>query len=274
MTIVYMEIQIFLLLAVSSCYVSGFRKGNCSSHSDNKHFLDGCHRTVSVQIETNLELFNPPLPQLSGSFLKDTYVFENIHYHWGKENYFGSEHFINGESFSLETHMVTFKKSYGDINNALKYKDGVVVLTFFAKEGERNKKFDNFLQYIPKISTGNCSVKVPTLDVILWFLPELIESNRFSNYFAYPGSLTTPPFTESVTFIIIPEPVTVSHVQLDSLRKLKNDETQPVKTNRRELQPLRGRPLISANIIKWNIKMNRSRRNKEIKLSNTKRIED
>lgn len=68
--------------------------------------------------------------------------------------------------------------------------------------------------HIPRILREDSSVVVNTADIILWFLPKLIEHNRYTDYFAYPGSLTTPPFAESATFIIIPEPLTVSHEQV------------------------------------------------------------
>jgi carbonic anhydrase len=47
-------------------------------------------------------------------------------------------------------------------------------------------------------------------------------------YWTYEGSLTTPPFNESVTWILFKEPVEVSQEQLDAMRDLRrydvNDE--------------------------------------------------
>lgn len=195
-------------------------------------------------------------PQLSGSFLKDTYIFANLHFHWGTQDYFGSEHFINGESFSLEGHMVMYKKEYRDLTNALRFKDGVAVLTFFAIVGEKNRFMDRMLTYIPLIKEANSTTTVRTADPILWFLPDVVRANRFSDYYAYPGSLTTSPFTESLTFIIMSEPISISESQLNVLRTIKDDNRTFVLSNRRELQPLRGRPLIKSNNIQWTIKAN------------------
>lgn len=49
---------------------------------------------VTIQIDSKNDTEKP---RLSGSFLKDTYIFENLHFHWGVKDYFGSEHFVNGE---------------------------------------------------------------------------------------------------------------------------------------------------------------------------------
>ena len=38
-------------------------------------------------------------------------------------------------------------------------------------------------------------------------------------YYSYKGSLTTPPCSESVTWIVMEEPVQVSQDQLDAFRK-------------------------------------------------------
>lgn len=48
------------------------------------------------------------------------------------------------------------------------------------------------------------------------FLPK--ESKA---YWTYEGSLTTPPFNESVTWILFKEPVTVSEEQLKAFRDLR-----------------------------------------------------
>jgi len=53
-------------------------------------------------------------------------------------------------------------------------------------------------------------------------------------YFAFAGSLTTPPCSEGVRWFVLKEPVAVSKAQIAAFRKLYNMNARPV-------QPLNGR---------------------------------
>lgn len=186
-------------------------------------------------------------PSLIGGMLPNAYTFDNIHCHWGKDDIMGSEHFINGESYSMECHMVTYNSKYKDLNDALSNKndqDSVVVYTWFYKvKNEDNMKLQQFLNYIPHIRDNGTKINPADQDALLWFL-EPIPANK--EYFAYPGSLTTSPFTPSVTFIILPVPVGISRNQLAVLRTMMDNHnpSKPVLTNRREIQTLNKRPVV------------------------------
>ncbi|VEN43315.1 unnamed protein product [Callosobruchus maculatus] len=64
------------------------------------------------------------------------------------------------------------------------------------------------------------------------------ESAQCKGYYTYQGSLTTEPYTESVTWILYPKPIQVSQEQVASFRKLKccpcNEHN--IKKNVRPLQ--------------------------------------
>uniref|UniRef100_A0A8C4WT16 Carbonic anhydrase 7 n=1 Tax=Gopherus evgoodei TaxID=1825980 RepID=A0A8C4WT16_9SAUR len=65
------------------------------------------------------------------------------------------------------------------------------------------------------------------------------------NYWTYPGSLTTPPLYESVTWIVLKEPIRISEKQLEKFRTLlftsEGDERIQMVNNFRPPQPLKGR---------------------------------
>ena len=56
---------------------------------------------------------------------------------------------------------------------------------------------------------------------------------------SYTGSLTTPPFTEGVRWIVRAQPITLSRHQIDAFRELFEEG------NSREVQPLNGRKVFS-----------------------------
>ena len=58
------------------------------------------------------------------------YEVVQFHFHWGSSNVKGSEHTINGQSFPLEMHVVHKNVKYRTLAEALKKKDGLLVLGF------------------------------------------------------------------------------------------------------------------------------------------------
>lgn len=68
---------------------------------------------------------------MSGGPLNGTYVFEQLHFHWGENDWEGSEDLINNHSFAMELHAVFYKDDYGSMNGAVSHRDGLAVLAFF-----------------------------------------------------------------------------------------------------------------------------------------------
>ena len=67
---------------------------------------------------------------LSGGPLKGIYVFEQLHFHWGENDFEGSEDLINNRSFPMEMHAVFYKEDYKSFKEALNYSDGLAILAY------------------------------------------------------------------------------------------------------------------------------------------------
>ncbi|KAK7891965.1 hypothetical protein WMY93_023928 [Mugilogobius chulae] len=83
------------------------------------------------------------------------------------------------------------------------------------------------------------------------FDPACLLPSNIDDYWTYHGSLTTPPLTESVTWIVMKQHIEVSHDQLAVFRSLlftsAEEEVQKSMVNNfRETQPLRGRTVRSS----------------------------
>jgi len=65
-----------------------------------------------------------------GPLGNSVYVFEQLHFHWGKNDYEGSEDLINNHSFPMEMHAVFYKEDYKSMNEALKHDDGLAILAY------------------------------------------------------------------------------------------------------------------------------------------------
>ncbi|KAK9510093.1 hypothetical protein O3M35_004950 [Rhynocoris fuscipes] len=71
-------------------------------------------------------------------------------------------------------------------------------------------------------------------------LSQILTLVNFNQYYTYSGSTTTPPFPTSVTWIVLRQPIFISHEQLDRLRLLLGPEGI-IRENWREVQPIAGR---------------------------------
>lgn len=78
---------------------------------------------------------------LSGGPLgNDVYVFEQLHFHWGENDYEGSEDLINNHSFPMEMHAVFYKEDYKSIDEALNHPDGLAILAYLYEVRERERR--------------------------------------------------------------------------------------------------------------------------------------
>jgi len=98
--------------------------------------------------------------------------------------------------------------------------------------GEANKLIDNVWTYMPL--DVNDSVRMP---------PDLVNINdilpRDQRYYQFMGSLTTPPCTEGVLWMVMKQPVSLSSAQLRVFSQLYANNARPV-------QPVNGRPVRDA----------------------------
>lgn len=147
----------------------------------------------------------------AGSITLDDVRYDLVQFHWHTP----SEHEIEGRTTPLEMHLV-----HSRADGAL------LVIGVFIERGRANKAIDPILREIPEHPGGTRIV--PDVN-----LRDLLPEGRVS--FRYSGSLTTPPFTEPVSFIVFANPITASGRQIDHFRELFEEH------NCRKVQPLNGR---------------------------------
>ncbi len=136
------------------------------------------------------------------------YTLLQFHFHHN------SEHTINGRHYPLEAHFVH------------KAEDGSLgVLGVFFKEGSTNPALQKIWDIAP-LEAGEMSGKKK-------FKPTaLLPRNR--SYFRYEGSLTTPPCSEIVDWVVFGQPMEASKAQIEAFAGLYADNYRPVQnTNRR-----------------------------------------
>lgn len=137
------------------------------------------------------------------------YQVAQFHYHTP------SEHDIDGKEFPGELHIV-HKNSDRQL----------AVVGLMLKSGSANAAFEPFIKNLPPTETEEKDAGVQ-ID-----LASMLPTDH--EMFQYDGSLTTPPCSESVSWMVMTTPVELSQAQLGALEGLFGNNDRPV-------QPLNGR---------------------------------
>ncbi|MEK7990110.1 MAG: carbonic anhydrase [Thiotrichaceae bacterium] len=129
-----------------------------------------------------------------------------------------SENQINGESFPIEMHIV--------------HGDGVgnfAVIAVMFKEGEANPALESLWANMPTNSGEHRGLENADLSGLL---PE------DKDYYRFTGSLTTPPCSEGLRWLVLKNPVTASKAQIKQFQKVMQHP------NNRPLQPINARVIL------------------------------
>lgn len=170
-------------------------------------------QTVKVNDGQSVQL-NFPEPKETIVFNGGTYHLEQLHFHTPAENH------LNGRQFPAELHLVN-QGSNGRL----------AVIGVFIKAGEKNPVLERILANLPKEKN-----QIMKINDVYVNPADLLPANK--SHYTFLGSLTTPPCTEGVEWIVMEQPIEASASQLQRLRyAIDEDNTRPV-------QPLHGRRIL------------------------------
>lgn len=144
----------------------------------------------------------------------DGKLFRLVQYHFHTP----SEHTVAGEHFPMEMHLV-HRAADGEL----------AVIGIFLERGAHNPAYDPVWEHMPHYQDGRQHLEHVSIDI-----DELLPVARRG--FRYTGSLTTPPCTEGVRWLVLRTPVGLGADQIAAFETL-------VHANSRPVQPLNARPL-------------------------------
>lgn len=129
-----------------------------------------------------------------------------------------SEHLLNGRRFPLELHFVH------------RGPDGVFgVVGVFVEQGEANPTLQTILNAMPTVRGATRIVEGRRVDFNAL-------RPRGSAFHRYEGSLTTPPCSETVDWVILDEPINASADQINAFERVYPANARPIQAlNRRFL---------------------------------------
>src|SRR5579862_3095251 len=151
-----------------------------------------------------------------GSFIRvggKQYELKQFHFHRP------SEEKINGKTFEMEVHLV-----HADTDGKL------AVVAILLNKGSDNALVHELWNDLPKEKEEEEAPEQVQID-----LTQLLPANL--GYYTFPGSLTTPPCSENVTWFVLKQPVTITGTEIARFSSLYHNNARPV-------QPLDGRMVL------------------------------
>lgn len=146
-------------------------------------------------------------PAPGNSITVNGHRYDLVQFHFHKP----SEERINGRNFDMVIHLVH------------KDPDGqLAVVAVLLQRGEAQPQIQSVWNALPLERGSSLGSPVP-ID-----LPALLPKDP--HYLTYMGSLTTPPCTEGVLWLVMKQPVTVSQTQIDIFARLYPMNARPVQS--------------------------------------------
>ena len=134
-----------------------------------------------------------------------TYALAHIHFHRP------SEERVNGKTYEMSAHLV-----HRDIDNNL------AVIAVMMERGAEHPTIQTLWNHMP-LEVG-IELEPPNVTIDL---NKLLPAKR--DYYTYMGSLTTPPCTENVLWMVFKEPIPVSPEQIAIFARLYPNNARPVQ---------------------------------------------
>jgi carbonic anhydrase len=156
------------------------------------HIVDNGH-TVQVNYEAGSSI-------LVGDH---RYALKQFHFHHP------SEERVHGKRYALSLHLV-----HADADGRL------AVVAVLLDQGAENPQVLDLWRHLPKVKEHEELAKEVAINAA-----KLLPAER--GYYSFEGSLTTPPCSENVTWLVLKQPLAVSTGEIDRFAKVYPDDARP-----------------------------------------------
>ncbi|XP_043860206.1 receptor-type tyrosine-protein phosphatase gamma isoform X2 [Dromiciops gliroides] len=185
------------------------------NESSNKTWMKNTGKTVAILLKDDYFI--------SGAGLPGRFKAEKVEFHWGHSNgSAGSEHSINGRRFPVEMQIYFYNPDdFDSFQTAISENRIIGAMAVFFQVSQRdNPALDPIIHGLKGVVHHE---KETFLDPFV--LRDLLPAS-LGSYYRYTGSLTTPPCSEIVEWIVFRRPVPISYHQMEAFYSIFTTEQQ------------------------------------------------
>jgi carbonic anhydrase len=186
---------------VTSRAVAGKHKVKFKYKASNEH-VDNLGHTVKVTYDAGSSL------EYDGT----RYDLVQFHFHTP------SEHLLDGVTYPMELHLVHAEHDHPE---------HLLVVGVLFKEGKSHPLVAKLVKDVPE-HAGEHADRDVQLDA-----SSILK--RGEGYYHYDGSLTTPPYSETVTWLVLDQPHDASAEQIEALNRIEGNNARHIQDQRARL---------------------------------------
>ncbi|MDT8406343.1 MAG: carbonic anhydrase family protein [Methylococcales bacterium] len=144
------------------------------------------------------------------------YAFKQLHFHTP------AEHLIDGVTYPMEMHLVSYQAPEQPAQPP-RY----LVIAVLFKMGASNAFIQEVLNNTPQQAQHTQPILHDSVHLHDLFLASMPED--FNRYYHYQGSLTTPPYTESVEWLVLKTILTASPEQIEAINRIEGNNARHIQ---------------------------------------------
>jgi len=166
--------------------------------------------------------------KLTGGIMDNTYDLHSAHIHWK------AEHEVNGNRQEAEVHIKWHSAEAQAANQPW------TVFAVMINEGSKEKDLDPLYDAVKAVQTYDAKVNMDLS------LKRLLPKDYDEDYYYYRGSLTSPPCTEGIFWVLPRYMLKSSDDQIDELKDMKDKTGDKMKDLYRNEQKLNARTVFKS----------------------------